>query len=249
MRNWAGFGLVLAAAAGVAACGPKSAPPPPPPPPPAPVVVYIPPRPLPPLGAAAGFAVPPLGANGVRQTVNAGISPAQTVWNLRSAYNVAALNCLKAEHADILVGYKKFIAVHKKGLNTANLTVDAEFKKRHGTSWIRPREAYMTQVYNYFAFPPTLERFCDAALVMARESMTLKPAELTAFSTRNLAMLDTVFEGFFRSYEQYRADAAAWDEKYAPTAAAPTAGAPTAAAPTAAAPSAGGTAAGPGTRR
>lgn len=234
MRNWAGFGLVLAGAAVLAACGPKSTPPPPPPPPPPPVVVYIPPRPLPPLGAAAGFAVPPIGANGVRVTVNAGISPAQTVWNLRSAYNVAALNCLKPEHADILVGYKKFLTVHKKGLTTANRTVDTEFKKRHGTSWIRPREAYMTQVYNYYAFPPTLERFCDAALVMARESMTVKPAELTAFSTRNLGMLDTVFEGFFRSYEQYRADAAAWDEKYAPKATAPASG---------------GTAAGPGTRQ
>ena len=234
MRKLAGFGLVLAGAAAIAACGPKSTPPPPPPPPPPPAVVYIPPRPLPPLGAAAGFAVPPIGANGLRQTINVGISPAQTVWNLRSAYNVAALNCQKPEHADILVGYRKFLTVHKKGLNTANRTVDAEFKKRHGTGWIRPREAYMTQVYNYYAFPPTLNKFCDAALVMARESMTVKPAELNAFSSRSLTQIDTVFEGFFQSYEQYRADAAAWDEKYAPKASAPAAG---------------GTAAGPGTRK
>lgn len=235
MRNLAGFGLVLAGAAALAACGPKSTPPPPPPPAPAaPMIVYIPPRPLPPLGASAGVAVPPIGANGLRQTINTGISPAQTVWNLRSAYNVAALNCLKPEHADILVGYKKFLTVHKKGLTAANRTVDAEFRKRHGTSWIRPREAYMTQVYNHYAFPPTIAKFCDAALVMARESMTLKPAELAAFSQRNLPRLDTVFEGFYQSYEQYRADAAAWDAKYAPKAGAS---------------SAGGTVAGPGTRK
>jgi hypothetical protein len=35
--------------------------------------------------------------------------------------------------------------------------------------YIRTRETYMTQVYNYFAYPPTLTHFCDAALVMSRE--------------------------------------------------------------------------------
>ena len=211
------MGIAVALTIGLAACAPK--PPPPPPPPPAPVV-YIPPRPLPPLGAAAGLAVPPRGLDGVRQTINAGISPAQTVWNLRSAYNVAALNCLKPEHAEILTGYKQFLTAHKKGLAAANRTVDAEFKKLHGTQWIRPREAYMTQVYNFYAYPATVTRFCDAAVAMARESMMLKPAELTPFAQRSLAQLDTVFEQFFLSYEQYLADAAAWDAKYAPASAA-----------------------------
>lgn len=223
--------VVAAVAAGIsalAACGPKSAPPPPPPPPPPPVV-YIPPRPLPPLGAAAGLNVPPIGPNGVRQTINAGITPAQTIWNFRSAYNVAALSCQKPEHADILVGYKKFLINHKKGLAAANKSVDAEFKKRSAPTWIRLREAYMTQVYNYYAYPATLTNFCDTALIVARESMTVKPADLPTFSTRSLASLEAVFEGFFRAYDQYRADAAAWDAKYAPKpAAAPSAATPAA---------------------
>lgn len=218
MRKFVTFGLVVAGVATLAACGPKAPPAPPPPPPPAPppVVVYIPPRPIPPLGAAAGFAVPVVGVDGSRKTINTGISSAQTVWNMRSAYNVAALNCQKPQHADILIGYKKFIVAHKTALRTANKTVDAEFKKRHGTGYIRPREAYMTQVYNYYAFPPTITNFCDAATIMARESMTLKPADLAAFAKRSLAQLDTVFVGFYTAYEQYQADAAAWDSKYAP---------------------------------
>ena len=231
-------GFVAAAISAVAACAPKPPPPPPPPPPPAPVV-YIPPRPLPPLGAAAGLAVPPLGPNGVRMSVNAGITPAQTLWNLRSAYNVAALNCLNPEHADILVGYKKFLTANKKALAAANKAVDGEYRKRFGTDWIRPREAYMTQVYNYFAYPATVSKFCDAALVMARESMLVKPADLPSFAERNLAFLDGVFKQFFLTYEQYLADAAAWDAKYAPTSVAapvvlPEAGAAAAPAPVAA---------------
>lgn len=191
-------------------------PPPPPPPPPPPIIVYIPPRPTPPLGASPLFKVPQMGLNGARQTINTQIAPLQAVWNLRSAYNVAALDCLRPEHAEILVGYKRFLKIYKVGLLKANRAVDADYSKRYGTAFIRPREAYMTQVYNYYAFPPTLPNFCDAALTMARESMTLKPLDLTAFAQRFVPQFDLVYENFYRSYDQYKADAAAWDAKYAP---------------------------------
>ena len=219
LRRKVMIGAATLATALVTACGPKSAPPPPPPPVAAPApVVYIPPRPLPPLGASAGLFVPPVGPDGVRQTINAKLTPAQTIWNVRSAYNVAALNCLKAEHAEILTHYKTFLKNQAKGLKAANTAVDADFRKRYGSAFIRPREAYMTQVYNYYAYPATLEAFCDAATVMARDSATVKPAELAAFSQRSMVTLETVFETFFRTFEQYRADVAAWDAKYAPTA-------------------------------
>lgn len=214
--------IVIAASLLVLASGveakPKKAPPPPPPPPPPVIIVYIPPRPTPPLGASPLFKVPPLGLDGTRQNINTKIGLLQTVWNLRSAYNVAALNCQRIEHNDILVGYKRFLKIYKVGLLKANRGVDADYRKRFGTAFIRPREAYMTQVYNYYAFPPTLPNFCDAALAMARESMTLKPLDLTAFAQRYVPQFDLVFENFYRSYDQYKTDSAAWDAKYAPVA-------------------------------
>ncbi len=209
-------------ASGWAEAKPKKVPPPPPPPPP-PVVVYVPPRPTPPLGAAPTFQVPPLGPDGMRQTINSKITPLQTTWNFRSAFNVAALNCLLPEHADILIGYKAFLKAQKLGLLKANRGVDAEFRKRYGAAFVRPREAYMTKVYNYYALPPTLNKFCDAALIVAREAKTVKPLGLAAFAQRSLASLDRVFENFYTSFDQYRADAAAWDAKYAPKPVAPVA--------------------------
>ena len=193
---------------------PKKLPPPPPPAPPP--VVYIPPRPRPPLNASPSFKPPAVGLDGTRQTINSQISPLQTTWNLRSAYNVAALNCLHPEHAEILTGYKRFLKIYKVGLLRANRGVDTEFRQRNGAAFVRPREAYMTKVYNFYAFPPTLNNFCDAALIVARESMTLKPVDLPAFSQTAIVKLDTVFGNFFTAYDQYRADAATWDVKYAP---------------------------------
>jgi hypothetical protein len=186
--------------------------------PPAPVAppVVIPPRPYPPVGAPANMAIPALGPDGVRMTVNAHLTPNQTLWNFRSAYNVAALNCQRPEHAEIITGYRAFLKKHARGLTTANRGVDTEFKAKYGAGFIRPREAYMTQVYNYFANPVTLRAFCDASLAMSREAQEVAPANLSIFSETELPKLEQVFEAFFRAYEQYRIDAANWDAKYAP---------------------------------
>ena len=98
---------------------------PPPPPPPTTMKVYVPYKPYPPEYASPNMAVPPLGADGLRTSVNRGISPAQTLWNFRSAYNVAALSCNGAKYATIVPGYRAFLRANAKVLTGANRTVDA----------------------------------------------------------------------------------------------------------------------------
>ncbi|MBW8752797.1 MAG: hypothetical protein JF595_01390 [Sphingomonadales bacterium] len=204
-------GAALASLAALAGCGPKKPvaiqlPPPPP--------VVIPPQPMPPRGASPLLVTPQIDAFGVRQTVNTGISPAQATWNLRSAYNVAALNCLAPQHAQIVVNYRAFLKTQAKKLTAVNKVVDQEFKAKNGARYIPAREQYMTQVYNYFALPPTLPSFCDAALAMSNEAATVKSTELDAFAARSLPALEQVFLRFYTSYDQYRADLAGWQAKY-----------------------------------
>lgn len=214
---WAGLGL--SALAALSACSQKASPPPlvalPP-------VVVVPPQPMPPRGASPRLVAPPVDAFGLRRTVNTGISTAQTTWNLRSAYNVAALNCLDPKHAQIVVNYRAFLKTQAKKLTAVNKIVDAEFKAKHGVRFIPPREAYMTQVYNYFALPPTLASFCDAALAMSQEAATVPSADLDAFAARSLPAIEQVFLQFYRSYDQYKVDLANWQAKYMATSVAPT---------------------------
>jgi hypothetical protein len=182
----------------------------------APRVMVIPQRPYPPLGAPSTFVVPPRGADGVRETVNARLTPDQTLLNLRSAYNVAALGCLRPVHAEILVGYKSFLITHSRELAASNRAADAEFRRRYGAGFFRRRELYLTQVYNYFANPSTLSGFCDAALAMSRAGLKVPAGQLAGFSAVELPKLEAVFETFFQAFEQYRMDAANWDERYSP---------------------------------
>ena len=216
----------IAGAAGltllVAACGEKAPPPRPlpPPPPPPPVVVVIPPRPTPPNQASPDLAVPPTDAAGLRVSVNRNITPAQTVWNLRSAYNVAALSCRAPEHAEIVPNYRAFLKTHAKGLAKANKAVDLEFKGKYGSGFVVPRERYMTEVYNHFALPPTMTEFCTAVLAVSRDAALVKPADLEAFAQRSLPSVEVVFDDFYRRYDAYRLALADWNARFGPPAAA-----------------------------
>lgn len=201
----------FAVAAGLAALAGCATPPPPPPPP---VVQAPPPRPRPPGGASPTMLIPIVGADGIRQTVNAHISPAQRIWNMRSGFNVAALNCLDPKYAQILQGYSYYLSNNKKALAKVNKDVEAEWKKLHGTSYARLRDSYTTQVYNYYALPPSLPQFCDTALLVSQEVMIVPASEFEPFSQRTLDRFEQVFEDFFRSYEQYRVQVAAWDAQY-----------------------------------
>lgn len=199
----------------VAACGPKSAPPPPPPPPPPPKpALVIPPKPYPPNQASRDMPVPAIGADGLFQSVNRGISPAQVTWNLRSAYNVAALSCPVPARDEITANYRVYLKRHAKALTAANRKIDAEWKARHGAGFIAHREKYMTNVYNHFALPPTMGEFCKAALAMSRDEKLIKVGELDAFSARSLPSIEIVYDDFFRRYAQYRTDLAEWTAKY-----------------------------------
>lgn len=182
---------------------------------PAPVLEPIPYRPWIAEQPSATLTTPPKDASGVRQTINVVASPMQKSWNLRSAYNVAALNCRDPKYAAILVNYKAFLKKHVRGLTAVNRAVDAEFRALHGARYIAPREAYMTKVYNFYALPPTTTAFCNAALVMSEESKTAKVGALNAYSELALPKLDVVFLDFFNRYDQWKIDAAAWDARYA----------------------------------
>lgn len=235
---------VVVFTAALASCGPNAPPPAPLPPPPKPAPPPPPPpKPRPPFGASDNLTIPPVDAGGLRQSVNRNISPTQMLWNLRSALNVAALNCSDPRHAEILPRYRLFLKNYNATLMAANRKVDAEFKARYGAKFTAPREAYMTSVYNHFALPPAMNEFCNASLAVtadlaaltpvvpapapkkgrakaaAPRTVTLKPAELEAFAVRSLPSIEVVYDDFYRRYEKYRLDLAEWNAKYGSSAA------------------------------
>ncbi len=161
------------------------------------------------------MAIPAVGLDGTRLTVNTGLSTAQTTWNLRSALNVAALNCDEPQYAAILGNYTSFLDRFERPLRATSGKVLEEFRAKHGRSAGQSQfDHYMTQVYNYFALPPAIGQFCNTALAVSADSTLVAAADLDSFAARALPQLEAVFDDFFRSYENYERNLASWNATY-----------------------------------
>ena len=168
----------------------------------------IPYRPIPPAGADYRMAIPPLGPDGARMTLNKNLTAEQILWHVRSGWNVAALNCRDAQYQPILDGYKAFLKTYSRKLAATNAALDGQYHT------VAMRERAATQLYNYFALPTAREGFCDASLAIATEFLAAPPSDAAGFAAAALPRLDAPFEQFFGDYEQYQRDSADWDAKY-----------------------------------
>jgi hypothetical protein len=173
-------------------------------------------RPVPPGGADYVMAIPQAGPDGHRQTVNSNLGEDATLWHFRSAWNVAALNCLEPQYQPILDGYGAFLKQNARKLTAANNALDQQYRRQHKTTKAATaaRESLMTQVYNYFALPPTRPGLCATGLAVANEYLASPPADLGAFAAAGLQRFEAVFAQFFKEYEQYQVASAQWDMKY-----------------------------------
>jgi len=202
------------------------------PPPPAPAPLG--PMPQPPAGGYAGMTIPARLADGSYPTPNAHLGPAATVWHVRVALNVAALGCRGPEGQAITAGYNAMLTRDKAALARANAgTITAEGGQA-------AYDEAMTQLYNYFAQPAAKTAFCAAAAEVTQQLAAA--GSLEAAAQPALAALDRPFTDFYRAYDAYRTELAAWsaerlqramqplDERprvaLAPAAPAPTGGTP-----------------------
>ncbi|MEG3181531.1 hypothetical protein [Sphingomonas sp. LT1P40] len=166
-----------------------------------PLPMAIAPAPVPPDRAASGLTIPARLADGSYATPNRAISAAGALWHLRAAFNVAALNC---PDGSLAPAYNRVLAVHRKALTTAHRALIAE----HGDN--AAFDPAMTRLYNYFAQPPVLARFCATTAPLLHAAAALPPGEFAAFSTMALAQVDRPFADFYARYDSYRAELAAW---------------------------------------
>ncbi len=202
MRRYLAFtaiGLAL-----LSGCGrtPKIAEVAPPPPTPAPAPLAMP------KGAHVGMQIPALMSDGRYATPNRNLSADGAVWHLRAALNVAALACRGTDEATIVAGYNALLAAQKPTLNAAQTRLTAEYKARGG-DWQDRYDDQMTRLYNFFSQSQARDAFCNAAVATLADSATVTAADLPAFASGRLAVLEKPFTDFYAAYDAWRAERAA----------------------------------------
>ena len=210
MKRWIARSACVASVMAVAAC---TTPAPPPPPPPPPVVTPAPapmPRPYPPNSSAPNLVIPITDLSGRRLTPNVDLSPQQALWHLRIALNVAALNCRGAEGPTLIANYGRFLTNNRTAIAASERWVIADQGRKTGTNGVAARDTLSTRLYNYFAQPPVLQRFCPIAFNISGLAAVEPTATILPFSSQRLAEIDQPFVDFYAAYAQYQADFALW---------------------------------------
>lgn len=131
--------------------------------------------------------MPPPGAG-----MHDGLSTLKAVWHMRAAVNVAALSC-GARDGRIVGNYNQLLSRHKTVLAAAYATETDVARAAHGAGYQRALDTHMTQLFNYFAWPPAQDAFCREAALVAAEAGHVQPAQFETFAVRGLRRIDAVF--------------------------------------------------------
>ncbi len=160
--------------------------------------------------------IPPRNAQGQRLTINRELNDDEKVWHFRSAWNVAALNCLGDPYGPILEGYRAYVIDNSTVLRRVNDRVEQDYRKRERSrrAALLAREEHMTRVYNFFALPSARADFCRAVLDIANRLLAAPPEDAEAFALGNFDQLERPFDAFFSAYEAYQRNSAEWDARY-----------------------------------
>ena len=118
---------------------------------------HVPPVALAPAPAPAPVAV--VEAAPAPTPINAGLSPAATLWHLRAGLNVAALAC---RGTDLTAGYNAMLARDAERLRASEAALAAEFQARGG-AWRKRYDDEMTRLYNFFGQARGRDGLCAAA--------------------------------------------------------------------------------------
>lgn len=141
---------------------------------PVPVPVALAPAPV----AVASVEAPP-----APTPINAGLSPAATLWHLRAGLNVAALAC---RASDLAPGYNALLARDAVALRAAEAAYAAEYQAEGGV-WRQRYDDEMTRLYNFWGRAQGRDGLCAAA------AEALADPALTDDAPARLAALDRAF--------------------------------------------------------
>lgn len=118
--------------------------------------------------------------------INAGLSPAATLWHLRTGLNVAALACRGPEAAALTARYNALLVREAERFRTAEAAYAAEYAAR-GPAGRKQYDDDMTRLYNFWG-----QARGRAALCAAADAALADPA-VVAVPGAQLAALDRAF--------------------------------------------------------
>lgn len=125
---------------------------------------------------------------------------AALVWHMRSALNVAALQCDFEPTLLTVSNYNAMLAHHKAELASAFDGVSAYFKRTRGKSWQKELDQYGTRIYSAYSTVQAQRGFCQTMGSVGRDAIFAERGTLHQLAQRRMG---EVRKSLVLSGEQY----------------------------------------------
>ncbi len=120
-------------------------------------------------------------------------TPAETeanlIWSMRSALNIAALQCQFSPFLATVATYNDFLKAHSEELARAVVTLQGHFRRYDGAKGQTTFDQYVTATYQSYSTLDAQYSFCEQAGLTGRETLTIRKGELGPVAQRNYNVL------------------------------------------------------------
>ena len=107
---------------------------------------------------------------------------AHAVWSLRSALNVAALQCQFSPFLATVRTYNDLLKQHDKEFSGAYKAMEKHFLRHDGSIGRRNFDSFTTRLYNSFSALDAQIGFCEASGTVGRAALAVRPGDIQRFA-------------------------------------------------------------------
>jgi hypothetical protein len=118
---------------------------------------------------------------------------AESVWKLRAALNVAALQCQFDPNLKTVANYNEINKLHKAEIDDSRSRMESRYRRLYGRGGLGAFDRYNTKLWNGFSSVNHQVPFCNKASEVGNEAVATPTGGLTVLANNKLAEIEGVF--------------------------------------------------------
>jgi hypothetical protein len=118
---------------------------------------------------------------------------AESVWKLRAALNVAALQCQFDPNLKAVSNYNDINKIHKSEIEKSRTTMEGRYRKLYGRGGLGAFDRYNTKLWNGFSSVNHQVPFCNKASEVGKEVLGTPEGSLAILANNRVPEILAVF--------------------------------------------------------
>ncbi len=118
---------------------------------------------------------------------------AESVWKLRAALNVAALQCQFDKALRTVDNYNDVNKMHKTEIDGSRATMESRYRRLYGKGGLGAFDRYNTKLWNGFSSVTHQVPFCNKASEVGKELLVARPGTIAVIANNRVPEILAIF--------------------------------------------------------